>query len=219
MRPIFTLLLLGLGGFVLATPAAAGPVRGALRIASPTGPVPAPEGDHYWRVPNGFVPVRRPAHDPAREIAVVLTGSSEGEALGCRYGLRGGDFHPNTAVARPGTIRLQNHDGLAYTLTSETLELDGSELRSGNHQDVAITAGGPHELRDQTHAHVAGIVHVMPDLVACAEVEADGSYSFPELPPGNYTLKVLRGTSELHSASVTVGSSTTNVDAIDVAAN
>ena len=204
--------------FGVAAPAAAGPVRGIVRTPPASGPFPAPEGDFYWRVGNGFVPVRRARRDLGRDLAVVLLGSGE-QPLGCEYGLRGGDFFPKTMVVRPGAVRFANHDGFAYTLTSDDIELDGSELRSGNNQDVTFAAGGPFTLHDSVHEQVEGVVHVIPELAACAAVNADGSYTFPDLPAGEYTLKVLRGPTELASQRVNVGSGPLTVDPIDLPAS
>jgi hypothetical protein len=51
---------------------------------------------------------------------------------------------------------------------------------------------------------VTGQLVVLPNLVASATVGADGEYSFANVAPGKYTLKVFHADKELASQEVEV---------------
>ncbi len=69
-------------------------------------------------------------------------------------------------------------------------------------------------ISDRLYGHVGGVVHAVAGLAACGRVSRDGSFVFEGVPAGEYTLKVLRGAEELHSASVTVTEGETTLEPI-----
>ena len=58
--------------------------------------------------------------------------------------------------------------------------------------------------------------HVIPDLVACAQLEANGAYRFDDVAPGEYTLRVYHREEVIGERNVVVESDSraTSVPAI-----
>jgi len=197
-------LVLGVAASALAVQ-----VQGSLQIPADLGR-PADESaegppSHYWEQWNGFIDPVAWHLDVRREIAVVLTGSPEGDPVGCEYALFGGTLMPSTMAARAGgTLRIQNTDPFPHELYSEGIE-DFAPLSTapGNARSHRVQAAGHFEIRDRLYEHVVGHLHVLPDLVACGQVQPDGKFSF-DVPAGNYTVKVLFRDRELASQPVEV---------------
>lgn len=186
-------------------------VRGAIRLASGYGP-PAPEPDDerrrntYWDEWNGLLDPRPRRFDASRELAVVLTG--EGAPAPEQPGFRfsNGALHPATIVERTGaTLRIENTDPVTHQLYADGLaDFTATPTSPGLVRQQVLTQSGAWPLRDELYAHVTGHLHVLPDLVARATVQRDGTFVFRNVPPGTYTLKILHRDRELHSARVVV---------------
>ncbi len=221
--PLVAALALALFGGMLALAgrAVAGDIAGRVSVPNDTGAAQAAEGrPHYWRLQNGFLPLREMRVDARREIAVVLTGSGA-EALGCEYGLRGGQLAPKTMVARAGaTISIANRDGCVHELSAEGVAAFArAPSQPGTARSVSLAGvTGAHAVEDAIFPHVEGTLVVLDDLAACATTDAAGSYSFREVPAGDYTLKVFWGADEVASQAVTVpASGTLNVEPLSIA--
>ncbi len=206
--PLLVIPCMLAAALLLATTAFAGPVRGSLTV--PRDAQPRRSGneapDRYWREWNGVLEPRPDVFDPRRELAVVLTGDASGEPIGCAFALSGGDLLPSTMAVRAGTtLRIENRDGCSHLLFAEGIDEFGRlETPPGNARAVPVGTGGPWVVRDAVHPHVEGHLHALPDLVACGTVDARGSYVFPAVPAGSYTLKVFRGAAEVASQAITV---------------
>ena len=201
------LLPVVLSVLALTTSALAIDVRGTMTIP-PTLPslVPAlaPEAEgraRYWDEWNGFIDPR-PAHfDAARELAVVLTGAGEpstGEQP--PYRIHNGGLFPSTIVGRAGTgIQIRNDDGTTYELYAEGLaEFAPLSTAPGSPRPITLpAAAGSWPVRDRLYAHVVGHLHAVPDLVARAFVEPNGSYTFRGVAAGSYMLHVFHGPREV----------------------
>ncbi|MBX3251582.1 MAG: carboxypeptidase regulatory-like domain-containing protein [Myxococcales bacterium] len=205
------------GVLAASATAFAGTLRGTVRMADPAD-TPADESPpYYWSVWNGLVDPVDPKASPSRELAVILTGGPGGDPVGCEHGLRGGGFMSRTmAVKAGGTLRLVNTDGCSHELYSDTIP-DFAPLATapGNPRNVVVPAG-VHEIHDRLYAHVHGVVHALPDLAACGRIADDGAFVFEGVPAGSYTLKVLQGAREVHSAAVTLTDGETTVEPIAV---
>ena len=215
MRTTLTWTILAAG---LATATAlAAPIRGQVQLAADSAAEPASEENtYYWKVWNGVVDPQTPRPDPSRELAVVLTGEGTEEPIGCTYAIRGGDLHPSTLVVKAGAaMRIENRDGCSHELRSEGIP-DFAPLATapGNARAINVPAGGPYTITDRLYGHVGGTVHAITDLVACAEVGADGAFVFEGIPNGEYTLKIFRGTEELHTAPIVVQDAPITVEPI-----
>ncbi|MEZ4253293.1 MAG: hypothetical protein R3B99_34225 [Polyangiales bacterium] len=208
-----------IGVLAASATAFAGPLRGTVRLPAPTEPEPGSTPPYYWNVWNGFVDPADARVDASREVSVILVGGSVPEPIGCDVALSGGDFLPRTMVARPGQpLRIRNGDGCVHELQSSDLpELAPLGTTPGNTRSVTIPAGGPYHVSDRLYGHVQGVVHAVPDLAACGRVGRDGAFVFEGVPSGEYTLKVLRGETEVHSATVTVTDGETTLEPITAA--
>src|SRR5690606_8682726 len=192
-----------LSALALAQSASAGSVRGALELPRDAQParVDPSTADHYWRVWNGVLEPRPGQLDATKELLVVLTSAEAPEAppTGCAFALRGGDLRPSTLAVRPGDeLTIANTDAFSHVLrVAEQEGLERVETPPGNARTLAFDAAGTYTLSDENFPHVAGAVHALPGLVACGALDSRGAYAFADLPAGAYTLRVLRGDSEL----------------------
>jgi hypothetical protein len=198
----------------ICSSALAGDVRGTLTVPSdlpsmaPALTDAAAARARYWEEWNGFLDPRPVRVDPAREIAVVLTGEgpvSEGEQPHLRF--HNGALLPATVVVRVSTgFQIQNDDGCSYELFAEGLEeISPVQTAPGMTRPLTVSTAGHWPLADRTYPHVRGHLHAIPDLVSRAQVEPNGSYLFRGVAPGSYTLHVYHGDHEATSAPVVVG--------------
>lgn len=198
---------LALAGLLLtvASAALAVDVRGTLRVPSDYG-APAAESDEesrrnrYWEEWNGFIDPRDPSFDASRELAVVLTGEGAMAEEQPGFKIANGGLWPATMVERAGaTLRIQNTDPMAHQLSAEGhSEFTPTPTSPGLTRQLLVSEAGAWPVRDQLYAHVRGHLHVLPDLVARARIDADGSYQFRNVPPGTYTLKIFHGERQIH---------------------
>jgi len=179
-----------------------GSVRPDLRDTTTTD---AEVEDHYWRVWNGALPEATNVGDHDDVIA-VLTGKFTGPPIGCTYRFRGGALEPSTLVARTGTqVRVENRDAFTHQLDVEGLPgFTALEAGPGKARIIAVPAGGPWKLSDEIYGHVDGYLHSMRELVACASIEPSGAFRFDGVPPGPYSLRILRGSEQVAARRVTV---------------
>lgn len=207
-RAFLTLLVLT-ALVATATTALAVDVRGSLRAPADYGQLPAePEEEqrrnHYWEEWNGVVEPRPRRFDASRELAVVLTGAGEMLPDQPGFSFSQGALRPSTIVERVGaTLRIQNTDPVRHQLFAEGV-LNPTPTSPGGARTETLSAAGSWPLGDQLYAHVRGHLHVVPDLVARATVQPDGTFVFRAVPAGSYVLKVFHGERELHSAPITV---------------
>ena len=172
--------------------------------------------DHYWRVWNGALPERRDEGDHD-DVLAVLTGKFTGPPIGCTFRFRGGALDPSTLAARTGTqVRVENRDAFTHELAVEGLAgFTPLEAGPGKARVIAVPAGGPWELGDRIYGHVDGYLHSMRELVACASVTPSGKFRFDDVPPGPYSLRILRGAEQVAVRRVIVPTGKTlQIDAI-----
>ena len=172
--------------------------------------------DHYWRVWNGALPEQRDegSHD---DVLAVLTGKFTAPPIGCTFRFRGGALDPSTLAARTGTqVRVENRDAFTHELAVEGLAgFTPLEAGPGKARVIAVPAGGPWELGDRIYGHVDGYLHSIRELVACASVTPSGKFRFDDVPPGPYSLRILRGAEQVAVRRVIVPTGKTlQVDAI-----
>lgn len=161
--------------------------------------------DYYWRVWNGALPEQRDKGDHS-DVLAVLTGKFTGAPIGCRFGFRGGGLDPSTIAARSGTtVRIDNRDAFTHELAVEGLAgFTPLEYGPGKARAIQVPAGGPWALGDRIYGHVDGHLHSMRELVACATVMPNGRFRFDNVPPGPYSLRILRGSEQVAVRRVTV---------------
>jgi len=194
-----TAMLVALGA------ASAESIGGSVRGSAADVSSESQQKDYYWKVWNGALP-EQPAPDDRNDVIAVLTGKFTGPAIGCKFAFRGGGLSPSTIVARAGTtIRVENRDAFTHELSVEGLAgFAPLEAGPGKARVIPVPAGGPWELGDRIYGHVEGYLHSMRELVACATVDANGKFNFEGVPPGPYSLRILRGPKQVASRRVTV---------------
>ena len=161
--------------------------------------------DYYWKVWNGALPEQHDKGDHS-DVLAVLTGKFTGPPIGCKFGFRGGGLDPSTIAARSGTtVRIENGDAFTHELSVEGLAgFTPLESGPGKARAIPVPAGGPWELGDRIYGHVDGHLHSMRGLVACATVTPSGKFRFANVPPGPYSLRILRGSEQVAARRVTV---------------
>jgi hypothetical protein len=161
--------------------------------------------DYYWKVWNGALPELEDNGDQS-DVLAVLTGKFTGPPIGCKFGFRGGGLDPSTIAARSGTtVRVQNDDAFTHELSVKGLAgFTPLESGPGKARAIPVPAGGPWELGDRIYGHVDGYLHSMRELVACARVTPKGTFRFDNVPPGPYSLRILRGAEQVATRRVTV---------------
>ncbi len=186
--------------------AAAESVEGSIQGNAATGASSEPsEQDYYWKVWNGALPEQRDKNDHS-DVLAVLTGKFTGPPIGCSFGFRGGGLDPSTIAARSGTtVRIENRDAFTHELSVDGLAgFTPLESGPGKARVVPVPAGGPWQVGDRIYGHINGHLHSMRELVACATVTASGKFRFDSVPPGPYSLRILRGSEQVATRRVTV---------------
>ena len=219
------LLIVLLCSFTTAGPigiAVAAEVKGQLILGAYKPPAPAalPRKGYNWELGNGFKETLKDSVDTERELAVVLVGDGEPKGLDrIEARFHGGGLMPQTLVVRTGTtLRIQNEDEIAHELVAAGLEGFSAEATSPRSiRSVNLKQAGNWPLHDQLVSHLRGHLHVLPNLVAVAKL-AGNRYSFGDVSPGSYTLKVFHADKELVSQVVEVGPRGLTVDPITLTA-
>ena len=134
-------------------------------------------------------------------LAVLLDVGADRLAQGVGRGLGA------VAVQRAGRILVEAADLLHCSL----VDADGHllfrlqlEAGPGKARVISVPGGGPWALSDDVYGHVDGYLHSMRELVACASVTPSGKFRFDGVPPGPYSLRILRGAEQVAVRRVTV---------------
>jgi len=191
-------------------------VEGSVRSSGAPKKDSTSSKDYYWKVWNGALP-ERPAADTNDELLAVLTGKFTRPPIGCTFSFRGGALDPSTIAARSGTtVRVENRDAFTHELSVDGLPgFTPLESGSGAVRAIQVPAGGPWRLGDLYYGHIDGYLHSIRELVACAAVSSGGNFRFENVPPGPYSLRILRGTEQVAIRRVTVpAGKTLKVDAL-----
>ena len=161
--------------------------------------------DYYWKVWNGALPEQRDKDDHG-DVLAVLTGKFTKPPIGCEFAFRGGGLDPSTVAARSGsTVRIENEDAFTHELSVDGLAgFTPLESGPGKARAIPVPSGGPWKLGDRIYGHVEGHLHSMRELVACATVTPSGKFRFDGVPPGPYSLRILRGSEQVAVRRVTV---------------
>ncbi|MGB5811672.1 MAG: carboxypeptidase-like regulatory domain-containing protein [Polyangiales bacterium] len=209
MRAKTTWMMLGTAGAVALMMAYSGAsaeiVEGSVQETRAPQAESNSDKDYYWKVWNGALPEQRTTANND-ELLAVLTGKFTGPPIGCTFSFRGGSLDPSTMAARSGTtVRVQNLDAFTHELDVEGLPgFTPLESGPGAVRAIPVPAGGPWTLGDVYYGHVEGTLHSMRELVACAAVASTGKFRFENVPPGPYSLRILRGTEQVAVRRVTV---------------
>jgi len=192
-----------------------------------------PAGTYNWELENGFKEVRADRIDGRRELAVVLLADGAGDAADPKPELKagqdaarvevafsGGSLMPSTIAVRTGTtLMIRNDDEIAHELYAPGLSgLSAEPTTARGRRSVSLQAPGNWPLRDRLVPHLSGHLYVLADLVAVASIDGSGQFSFSDVPPGKYTLKVFRGERVLVSTPVELATRSLTLDPISFGA-
>jgi hypothetical protein len=155
-----------------------------------------PGANRYtWREPSPTVKAEFRAlfpHAP-KEICIAALGAgavTPGTApIAFRIG--GGRTSPVTLVVAPGTvIEFQNRDPFPHRpFLVNTPTFQASDMKSSSNRQWKVPGPGKYELRDQLAPSIRSWIVAEPNVVALAYPGRDGTFSFANLAPGDYTLK------------------------------
>jgi plastocyanin len=203
-------------GLLCASDVNAGDLKGSVR-ATEEVKLKSVEGVRapYWQEWNGFIDPKKASFDYAREVSAVLVGPQPTKDS-VTVVLKNGTLTPSTIVAQVGTtLRIRNEDDFGHELVVKELKgFDAVETSPGSTRSIVMEQTGAFEIKDKLAPYVRGHLHVVAKLTQVVNPGSDGSFSFADVAPGNYTLKVFRGAKEVSTAEVEVGSKVTEVETI-----
>lgn len=166
-----------------------------------------------WELENGIKEVQPDRLEMRRELAVVLVSDSVQPKPGqdparVEVAFSGGALLPSTIAVRVGTtLLIRNDDEIGHELYAPELQgLSAEPTTARGRRSIALKTPGSWPLRDRLLPHLHGHLHVLPDLVAIGTLDAGGQYSFGDVAPGMYTLKVFQGEREVLSRPFELGS-------------
>ena len=182
-------------------------MRGRILLATyKPPPLETPRPGFHWELDNGFKETLKDRVPVQREIAVVLTSEGEGSTAQRDVKLSGGNLLPSTLVIRAGTtVSIENHDEVAHELYAVGLKVFTPEaIAPRGRRAINLTEAGSWPLLDKLVPHARAHLHVLPNLVSVAKMQSDGSFTFEDVPPGEYKLLVFHGAKQIASQTVTM---------------
>ena len=209
---------------VFAVPAAAATVNGTLTIAPELGRAAEQraterEGSlkqYYWRVPNGAVATVDPAVDAARDLVVVMEPAEGGATAPAGeskvIALRGAGLDPAVVAVTPHTkVRFRNEDPFVYHLVCPQNQamVGAPPLPPGRGVEFAFDEPGIYEVTDRRMPHIVGYVLVVGSRLvanpAPAERGEGAAFTFADVQPGRYLVKVFHAGQWVAEQAVEVG--------------
>lgn len=192
-----------LAGALVLAPATAlsgsvkGKVSGAQRLLNPVWnqAKEASANRFTWREPSPTVKSEFRAlyaHAP-KEVCIAAIGATNAAAStgAIAFKITGGRTSPVTLVVPPGTaIEFQNRDPFPHKpyLVGQG-SFQAAEMKSGAVRQWKAPGPGKYELRDELAPSVRSWIVVDPKVAGIAYPGRDGSFTFGNLPEGEYTLK------------------------------
>lgn len=156
---------------------------------------------YYWRVPNGAVSTTATRVDPSRDLAVVIE-RADGQATAPEgttkvIKLQGARLSPSVIVVTPHTkVRFRNDDAIVYELQcSNNPQLaNGQVIPPGREVEFPFDEAGIFEITDRRLPHLVGYVVVVGSELSGnphrGERDGQASFSFENVEPGQYVVKV-----------------------------
>jgi len=196
----FILLLALLGS------AQAAPLKGQIKL--PAGATPTlPKLLGYWLLPNDVLDVQPPLADLRTEMVVTLEGRDIiGQNL-VKPALRLEDmrFHPRVLAVSPhAKVAIENKDPVEHRLQAVgSTWFPGKALAPKATFTLPFETPGSYTLRCTEYPHISATIFVTGAPVY-VQPDATGGFTFPEIRPGNYTLKVWFRDQWIHSQEVIV---------------
>lgn len=149
---------------------------------------------YTWREqsPTVLDKFRHLSATPSKEVCLVAFGEAvpvTKETVPLRLG--GGRTTPVTLVVAPETtINVQNRDAFRHRpyIVNQPSML-AADVKAGENRQWKVPGPGTYELRDELFPSVRSWIVVEANAVARTYPAADGSFTFANLPPGEYSLR------------------------------
>jgi plastocyanin len=148
---------------------------------------------YTWREqsPTVLDKFRHLTASPSKEVCIAAFGEPvpAREVVPMRIG--GGRTSPVTVVVAPGTtIDFLNRDAFRhrpYIVNQPTFQ--ATDIKAGEGRQWKVPGPGVYEVRDELFPSVRSWIVAEANVVARTHPGADGSFTFANLPPGEYTLR------------------------------
>lgn len=201
-------------GTIGASRAAAGPsgVAGQVSLSGTPTPVNAvTQREAFWDEWNGVLQERaRPVRtDEWVAVALVRTGPAGPPPADTTARIVGGNFERGVVLAAKGTkLTLENTDGCAHELfvegTPAIADAMATPTAPGNHRTLTLAEAGTYAIKDALYAHVRAALHVIDGLAYTAPLNPTGAFSFANVAPGSYELRVYLGDKVAHKQAIDI---------------
>jgi len=222
LRPRWWLVLVPVLWSILATPALGGGLRGTVRIVSDAATMQSSALDPYAGTLNsvGSNPAGRNAPNATpRDVVVYLEGpnariSPRPSAGKPQLKQINQAFEPHVLGVPVGaTVDFPNGDLVYHNVFSysKTKKFDLGYYGKGKSKTVTFDKPGIVQVFCDIHSTMSAYVLVV-DSPFVTQPDASGSYAFPELPNGSYTLRVWHPDLGDRSMKVTIGDGVTDFD-------
>ena len=180
-----------------AAPAAAGVIRGSIRVPESPGAPPAMNAypGRANALPGRTVPARGGITDAVVYLARIPAAAESALARAPRplaqLAQQQEAFVPRVVVvARGHSVEFPNRDPIYHNVfsLSPTKRFDLGKYRQGRSKTVRFDRTGLVKVFCDIHAEMEAFVLVVPNH-AFAQPVADGSFELPDLPSGGYELR------------------------------
>ena len=223
-RPRWWLFLIPALWMLFATSALAGELRGTIRIVSDAATMQSSTLDPYAGTLNsagaaGNARDERARATTPRDVVVYLEGPNARIIPRPNAGRPmlkqiNQSFEPHVLGVPVGTtVDFPNGDLVYHNVFSysKTKKFDLGYYGKGKSKTVTFDKPGVVQVFCDIHSTMSAYVLVV-DSPFVTQPDDAGGYSFPDLPPGNYTLKVWHPDLGDRSMAVTVGDGVTDLD-------
>jgi plastocyanin len=187
------------------------PVKGILKLPADT-PAVIVKAPGFWLLPNDVLNVLPPLVDLRASMVVAIEGASPSTTTPPKPVLRLEDmrFNPPLLAVRPNTkVTFENKDATLHLIEPiEGTFMSAKRVDAGSVNDHTFDKAGAYRLRCSEYPHMSATVLVL-DAPLFVLPDNSGAFTFPDVRPGSYKLKVWYQGDWIHSQSLTVKARTT----------
>jgi hypothetical protein len=192
--------------------AAAAPVRGIIKLPNDHANTDSLKFPGYWLIPNEILDVLPPLVDPRLSMVVVVEGPglASSRIVDSLLIIEDSRFFPPVLPVRINTtVRFTNKDAMLHLLEPAGGSfLTPKRLGPGASTEHTFKEKGVFRLRCGELPHLTATIFVT-DSPLFALPDAKGTFSFPNIPDGKYTLRIWYGNEWIHSQHLQVTGKTT----------